>query len=224
MLFWKRIALVVLIGISFAGLRIAADYAVNGLDRSVKIAELREELSDPLYKPSTPLEEKHIFLYRKARGHTLKELVMRDSWFSKTYRSAFGMYGYFTVSGSDTYYKVVRWTGYVFLLFCTCAVLVRGTIAANLLLLFFYVCACGVLGASLWHSWTADFQTQGRYLFPIVPMLGILFYYLRRWIPDGGFRLLLTTMFLLSLYSYIYVGLLYLPKAALNASKWLPSG
>lgn len=208
----RRIALVVVIGLCLAGVRVGMGHYVNGFDRSAKIAELQEELAGPMYKPSTPLEEKHPFLYRKARGESLEEFIMIDRWFGKTFRSAFGVYGYFTVSASTMYYTVVRWVGVTFLLYCSLAVLIRGGVAGNLLLAYCLSCAAGLIGASLYHSWTADFQAQGRYLFPIIPMLSIVIYHIRSLLPAPGFRLLMLSMFTLSVYSYIFVALLNIPK------------
>lgn len=211
-LIFKRFALIILIGMCFTGIRVSADYAVNGMDRSEKIAELREELARPLYKPSTPLEKKHSFLYRKARGDSLAVIIKIDRWFEKTFRSAFGVYGYSTVSASGVYYDVVRWASTSFLAFLALSIFVRGGIQGNLLLLLFLSCSGGLIAASLWHSWTADFQPQGRYLFPVIPMLGILAWHTYRLMPASISRLFLVAMFMLSVYSFIYVGLLHIPK------------
>lgn len=221
--FFKRIAVVVLIAMGLVGLRVGADYAVNGLDRKAKINRLRAEIADPLFNPNTPLEKKHFYLYRKARGDSLKTLVVTEKWFGKTFRSAFGLYGYFTITATDAYYYFLRAVGLGFLGFFILFILLRAPGAEKLLLFMFLGCAVGLIGISLWHSWTADFQTQGRYLFPIIPMLGILLYHTRRYIPDAGFRLFLVSMFALSFYSFVYVGLLYIPKAALASLVWIPS-
>lgn len=211
--FCKRIFLVIFVGLCLAGLRIGIEYSVNGLDRSSKIAELREELADPLYKPSTPLEQKHSHLYRKAKGESLEEFIKIQRWFGKTFRSTFGVYGYFTASASRAYYDSVRLAGTAFLVYCVFAVLIRGGMAGNLLLAYCFCCATGLIGASIWHSWTADFQAQGRYLFPIIPMLSILIVHIRPFLPTAGFRLLLLSAFMLSFYSFVYVALLNIPKA-----------
>lgn len=211
-LLFKRFALIILIGMCLTGIRVSADYAVNGMDRSEKIAELREKLAQPLYKPSTPLEKKHSFLYRKARGDSLATIIKVDRWFEKTFRSAFGVYGYSTVSASGIDYDVVRWVSTSFLLFLVLSIFVRGGIQGNMLLLLFLSCSGGLIAASLWHSWTADFQPQGRYLFPVIPMLGIIAWHTYRLMPVSISRLFLLTMFMLSVYSFVYVGLLHIPK------------
>lgn len=210
--FYKKIALIVLVGILFSGLRVGLDAFVNDFQRSIKINQLREELAEPLYKPSTPLEKKHPHLYRKARGETLKEFILIQRWFAKTFRSAFGVYGYFTASAPDIYYTVVSWVGVCFLLYIGLFVLLRGGVGGWLLLLFCLCCAGGLIAASLWHSWTSDFQPQGRYLFPIIPMLSIIVYHIRPLLPSPGFRLFTLSMFALSIYSFVYVALFNIPK------------
>lgn len=223
-LFFRRLALIVLIALSFVGLRVGVDYWLNGPERAEKIARMRVEMADPLFNPNTPLEKKHVHLYRKAKGDSLKQLVVDERWFEKTFRSSFGMYGYFTISATDAYYDFVRFVGVGFLLFFIGAVLLKAPVPEKLLLLFFLGCAVGLIGVSLWHSWTADFQTQGRYLFPLIPMLGMVVYHTRRYIPDAGFRLFLMAMFFLSMYSYIYIALMFIPKAELASALWLPQG
>jgi hypothetical protein len=169
-------------------------------------------LAQPLYKPSTPLEKKHSFLYRKARGDSLATIIKVDRWLEKTFRSAFGVYGYSTVSASGIDYDVVRWVSTSFLLFLVLSIFVRGGIQGNMLLLLFLSCSGGLIAASLWHSWTADFQPQGRYLFPVIPMLGIIAWHTYQLMPVSISRLFLLTMFMLSVYSFVYVGLLHIPK------------
>jgi hypothetical protein len=64
-----------------------------------------------------------------------------------------------------------------------------------------------VVFISIWHSWTGDFQAQGRYLFPILPMLGILLSAARVHFNPRVLLPLLTAC-----YSFIAVGLGEIPK------------
>ncbi len=208
----KKAVIIVCIGLILAGLRIGANYAVNGIDMAAKKANVQEQLADPLYKPSTPLEEKHPFLYRKARGDTLEKIIVVDRWFEQTYRSAFGVYGYFTVSAVDSYYNTVRPVGIVLFLLVGITLVFRGGVSGNLLFAFFISCASALIAASLYHSWTNDYQTQGRYLFPMIPMFCVVLYHARPLMQGAMYKVLLTTMFLLSAYSFVFIGLLKLPK------------
>ncbi|MBW1634689.1 MAG: hypothetical protein JRC87_04205 [Deltaproteobacteria bacterium] len=209
----RRAAIVICAGLILAGLRIGANYAVNGMDLAAKKAHIREQLADFEYKPSTPLEEKNPFLYRKAKGYTLKEIVITDNWFERTYRSTFGAYGYFTVNGGDSYYNTLRPVAIALFLLVGITMVLRGGIAGNTLFAFFICCSSALIGASLYHSWTTDYQTQGRYLLPAVPMFCMVLYHARQLMRgEAIYNLLITTMFLLSVYSFIFVGLMQLPK------------
>jgi uncharacterized membrane protein len=217
-LYWDRKAAIVrllgicLVGCIFAGLRMGMDYWVNGMERDQKLAQLQEELATPLYKPSTPLNEKHPFLYRKARGATLPQIVLIDRWCEKSFRSAFGQFGYMSISGSDQYYQLVRWSGVLLLLYVLCSVCLKGGwngIATSGAVL---ACAAALIGASLYHSWVDDFQTQGRYLFPILSMLGLLCAWNEKAIPKQLLTLGTVAMYCLGVYFFIFVGIAQIPK------------
>ena len=208
----RKAVIIVCIGLSLAGLRIGANYAVNGIDMAAKMANIQEQLADPMYKPSTPLEEKHPFLYRQARGDTLEKIIVVDRWFERTYRSAFGVYGYFTASAVDSYYNTVRPVGIALFLLVGITMVFRGGVSGNLLFAFFISCASALIAASLYHSWTNDYQTQGRYLFPMIPMVCVVLYHARPLMHGTLYKLLISTMFVLSVYSFVFVGLMRLPK------------
>jgi len=53
----------------------------------------------------------------------------------------------------------------------------RGSPGVVSLLVGVFVCATLVVAQSAYRSWVYDFQAQGRYLFPILPML---FFYWRQ--------------------------------------------
>ncbi|MCX5871546.1 MAG: DUF2142 domain-containing protein [Deltaproteobacteria bacterium] len=207
-----RLLIVVLAGLSLAGVRIACDYYVNGFDRAEKLAVLQEQTAKPTYKPSTELHKKHIYLYMKARGRSLEEIIKVDRWFGKTFRSSFGVYGYFTLSASDDYYKVVQWLGTAFLLFFICSIIMKGGLQNNILLFTGLGCGVSLIGISLWHSWTSDFQAQGRYLLPIILLLGIIYFHTQDIFQKRIFNFFVFSMFTVSLYSFIYIALLDIPK------------
>lgn len=210
-----RLVVILTIGLAFFGTRKVVDIAVNGFDRSQKISQLREELAGEMFKPSTPPHKQHSHLHRKAKGDSLMKVITVHRWFEKSFRSAFGVYGYFTVSASDTYYDLVRWTGLAFLLFFCASILLRAGPHEKALLALALLLSFMLIGVSLYHSWTKDFQTQGRYLFPIAPMLGICYVYGRNFVEQRIFQLFVFTMFSMAAYSFIYVALFFIPKAVL---------
>ena len=210
--YFKRAAILVCVGLGLAGLRFGANYAVNGMDMATQKAAIQEQLAEHVYKASTPLEEKHPFLYRKTRGDSLEKIIVVDRWFEKTYRSAIGVYGYFTVSAVDSYYNTVRPVAVALFLLLGLTLVFRGGVAGNLLFAFFISCTGILIAASLYHSWTMDYQTQGRYLFPVIPMFCVILYHARQLMQGAVYKLLITSMFVLSVYSFVFVGLMRLPK------------
>ncbi len=208
-----RIAAVTIIALAFAGLRVGADYYVNGGERSEKLALMQEKTAHHWYKPSTELNKKHVSMYFKQRGVTLKEMIVKYRWFAHSFQTGFGKYGYFTISGSDTYYRLVKWSAIVFLVFLGGAVAFRGDPEGRLLALLVCGLALALVAASVHRSWTIDFQAQGRYLFPILPMIGVVLARNRPAVDNKMFILLTMHLFLLSLYSFIFIALPAIPRS-----------
>jgi hypothetical protein len=208
----RRLLVVGVIGLTVYGVRIGADYQVNGFDRQDKLLEMREERAQDLYKPSTPLDEKHISLYRKARGISLERVVVIDRWFEKTFRSSFGVYGYFTISAPNIYYDLVRWSGVALLIFLFGSIFLRGGLVGSTLAVAALIFSGTLIGVSLYHSWTTDFQAQGRYLFPILPMLSILYAWNYQAVNRQVLALGVGALYLLGLYSFIFQALLRIPR------------
>ncbi len=216
--FWEkkeallRLLLITFVGLGIFGLRIGADYMVNGLDRQEKFSALQEELAHTWFKPSTALEEKHISINRKAQGATLEELIVTDNWFERTFRSSFGVFGYFTISAPLTYYDLVRWSGGILLIFVIGSVFLWGGGSGRVLSVVLIGFSCALIGASLHNSWVADFQPQGRYLFPIIPMLGMLLGIKYAVVNKQLLVLGVTSMYLLGIYCFVFEALLKIPK------------
>lgn len=208
----KRLVFVTFIGLAVLGLRVGADYHVNGFDRQEKLAVLEEELAHPWYKPSTELHSKHISLYRKARGTTLETIVTVDRWFERTFQTGFGVYGYFTISSPQSYYDLVRWSGLTLLVFVFGSIFLRGGLIGSGLAVAVAGLSAALIGVSLYHSWTLDFQAQGRYLFPILPMLGILYGWNHGAVNRRLLILLVTPMIMMGIYSFVFEGLMRIPR------------
>lgn len=212
--FLKRLTVVIFIAAFLTAGRFGLDYYVNGPDRSAKIAEARVNYAQPLFNPDTPIDKKHVNLYRKSRGVDWKTLIFQDRWLEKTFLSSVGAYGYLSVVPSDNYLDAYRWTGLFFLFLLIVFITARGRIHLSILLSFFLMCSIGLIFISFWHSWTSDFQPQGRYLLPIIPMLSILLYHVRKVLPAYFITISAMVLFLLSSYSFIYMGLWQIPKVS----------
>ena len=207
-----RLALVTMVAVGVMGMRMGADYWVNGADRGEKILAMQKEMATPWYNPDTELAKKHIYIERKARGVTLQETIFLDRWFERSFQTAFGVYGYFTISGSQGYYDLVRWSGAALLAFLFATFFLRGGLVGGGLAVAAFGLGAALIGVSLYHSWTVDFQAQGRYLFPILPMLGILYGINHEVVNRRLLVLFLLPMVTLGVYSFIFEGLMRIPR------------
>lgn len=207
-----QLSIITVVGLLLVGLRIGVDYMVNGFDRQEKIARLQEELAHPWYKESTELHKKHINLYRKARGTSLHDIVIHERWFERSFQTGFGVFGYSSINGPRIYYDLVRWTGVSLLFFVFGSIFWRGGLIGSGLALSVLGLSMMLIGVSLYHSWTADFQAQGRYLFPIFPMLGILYPSTHKAVNNSILSFGIFLMYLLGVYSFIFQGLMHIPK------------
>lgn len=207
-----RLCLIAAVGLTFFACIRLPDAYINNFQKSAKLLEAREKYALDMFKPSTPLEKKHIHLQMKDRGVPLLKFIHRDRWGEKSFRTAFGVYGYTTISATFTYYDYVRYTGLLLLLTVVGTVLARGGWEGVTLLGITGGCAVGLMALALYHAWSVDFQAQGRYFLPIVGMLSIFFFHTERYLMRPLFVLLFLGMYLLSVYNFLFVGLYEISK------------
>jgi hypothetical protein len=202
-----RFATVVLIGLTlFAAFR-GVDSWVNDFNKKDMLFQARQKYASRLYNPDTPLEKRHAYLQMKERGKKLKHMLLFDRWGENSFRTAFGVYGYTQYSGSFSYYEYVRTVTVLLLLTVIISVLIQGRLEGILLLTLCLGYGVFLIAGLIYHAWTVDYQAQGRYLLPLVPMLAILVYHCRKIINKPIFYSLFFLLFSLSTYNYIFVGL-----------------
>ncbi len=207
-----KISALAIAGVVIVGVIKSGDFYVNGLNKAAKIEACREKTAVHLYNPKTPLKEKYAYLQMKERGVTLKSLFTLDHWGMKSFASSFGVYGYTSVLASFTFYDLVAWAGLGFLAVLILSTLFKGGLKGNALLGITLFCAMTLIAMSLYHSWTADFQPQGRYFLPIVAMLSVCLFHNKKYLIEPLSYLFIVAMFLLSAYSFIFVGLYGIQK------------
>ena len=154
-----------------------------------------------------PPLKKDIYLEMRKRGTTLKHFLTADRWGEKSFRTSFGVYGYTQYSGSFVYYNYVRYLSLALLLTVIGSIAYRGQTAGISLLTISLGSSLLLIIVACWHAWTVDFQAQGRYFLPIIPMAAVLFYHCRRIIFRPLFYTLFFMLFSLSIYNFILVGL-----------------
>jgi hypothetical protein len=211
----------VLIGVAaaaFAAPRILVDIAQNGPreEKNAAIGRVAEQLAEDEYKPSrTDAGDTEAYYGTNLRGKStpLRALFAPPwNWHIGTFRSATGYYGWLEFASPRWYYRALGGLYLLLVGYLAFAVVRsrdRGLLATGALIVLF---AALVVFISIWHSWTGDFQAQGRYLFPILPMLGILLCVARPHLNRRVLLPLVSACFLLSCYSFIAVGLAEIPK------------
>jgi hypothetical protein len=204
---WRSWAAIIAIGGLIFSAFWALEYSVNGPDREAKLFKERQEFARPEYNPNTPLHQRQVYLQMRERGVALDTVLEQHRWGERSFRSAFGVYGYTSVAATETYYDLVRRLSLAMLALLVASVLVRGGWGGITLMLLTTVSGAAVIGAAFWTAWTADFQAQGRYLLPIVPMLAVLIARVEEALPRRLFQLGVLAMFAVSLYSFLVVGL-----------------
>lgn len=202
-----RVGLVALAGITvFVGVR-TIDSSINDFEKKARIYEAREKYADDLFKPSTPLDKKFAYLQMKDRGVSIDTVLHRMYWGEKIFRSSFGEYGYTSVAGSYDYYDFVRYLAVIALLTITFFAIKNGGWEGLGLVAITFGCGFLLLMAAFYQAWAVDFQAQGRYLLPIVGMVGMFAYHMREKLANLPCAFVIGAMYFTSLYSFIFIAL-----------------
>lgn len=182
--------------------------AVNDHDLPGAIQQTAERHAYPAFKPSVATQGDVIFggLRMKERGVTVPDLLFRERWLAMTGASFVGVYGWMTFYSPTTVYLLLG-IGWVTLI---AGVFVMTVTKPPKLQRVFHAIAWGhfplLLALSIYHSWVYDFQAQGRYLFPFLPIL----FYLLNAVNPATSRILRTTVwavFVVSVYGFVFAGL-----------------
>ena len=185
------------------------------------VAKVAEKFAAEEFKPSKQEAGGGFWGSRmRTKGVTLVEMFTGEwKWHVFTFRSAFGKYGGMEIEAPLIFYRYIGWAFWGFMALLTANLAVGGRQAREgwLLWLVFSVLT---VGQALWHSWTADFQAQGRYLFPILGMTACL---MTRFASGGAANLTISrlrmglwglglTLWGMSLWSFVAVGLARIPR------------
>lgn len=170
-----RIGAIFALALVVAMPRIIADVAVNGTpgQKAVRMSIAAERHADARFKPST-LEtnpsESFPGLRLAAKGVTLSQVVGQPyGWAANSWRSLLGVYGYMNIFAAPVLYWLL---GAGILMLCLSMVgwtLTRAEARVDLLVIVVGISLVAL--SSIMHGWGNDFQAQGRYLFPAIPII-----------------------------------------------------
>ncbi len=202
---WAGIATLAL-GI-FAG-RFLYDQAIHGFEKPERMAAVVEREAQPGFKPSDQAGANAYWgLHVRDRGIGLGELWQGGRWREESFMSFSGLYGWMTIRGPEDLYGAMK---YLYAALVVGGLLALGHAVSRAergLLLVGVGCMMLTIGVSLVHSWINDFQPQGRYLFPLLPLAAFWAVRHRRAMTHPCLVVLAGTLFALSVYSFVFVGL-----------------
>ena len=192
------------------GLRFGYNVYVNRTVRPEVPTQNAEKYAQNDYKPSAQEAGTQFWgLRMRDQGLTYPQLFTIWTWHIWTFRTSFGVYDYMKIYAPFIYYRYIGYLLWTLMGVLAVALVIRGGHGGSAGVAVFVLFAGLTVFQSTWHSWTTDFQAQGRYLFPIGAMAGMT---LARFAPAITPTLPVTlpiamTMTAMSLYSFIAVGL-----------------
>ena len=173
---WTRLAVPVAAAALIAVPWMAYHGWVNDFQTRSRILAHADQVALPELRPSfatQPGSSQYVDL--RAKGVPLSTLLTEFAWAEISFRSFSGLYGWMDVIGPAWIYRAFALLDALLLALLMLPVAVHGSARARALLGGVLVFAGLVVAQTLYRSWTLHFQPQGRYLFPMLPML--LFYW-----------------------------------------------
>lgn len=203
-----RFLAVFLLSAAVAAPWIILDHHHNGTGEAKRtlVDAIRETHAAPEFKPNAPTPAPG--LHMRDQGYSLNQLVAPPlNWHIATYKSFFGVYGYMQYYAAAPYYWLIGGATILLVLLGICSTLFMDPQSRSYLVLA-VSCAISLVAASLLHSWTFDFQAQGRYVMGLV-VLTMPFVFQFRASPRirMASNTLIATIFLLGCYSFIAIAM-----------------
>ena len=149
--------------------------------------------------------------YWRDKGYPFKKLFTRG-WHQTMFRSSFGVYGYFQLPNDKYQFRLTAMILAGFGVFLLASILLRGTADQRVTVVSTLLVFSFLVAVLLWKAWTRDFQPQGRYLAPMLPMFGILLYQCRQGINQNILALFTIALYSLSCFSFLSVAILNISK------------
>jgi len=185
----------------------------GGPGKAVVAEQMREQYAHPPFRisiASAMSAEESSFKLRDKGVPMSALLEAPKEWHVGTFRSFFGTYGYMEFFNSEAGYRFIGILALTTLLLAMFWGLAKGAVSVSQTIISLG-CAAALIGASFLHSWTYDFQPQGRYVLGILVMTVPLF----QWVGEyAQSRVVFTALALCltatSAYSYITFAFPYL--------------
>ncbi|MEE9338169.1 MAG: hypothetical protein V3U87_08820 [Methylococcaceae bacterium] len=205
----------ILTAASIYGLRHGVDLLINGHNKYNQRMAYAEEHAEPNFRPSiASTKDSYHGLRLRDKGVGFTEIFSPPwDWHSMSFKSFVGFYGYYAEFSPKWYYTYVLliWAIVLFVIFRH--MVFKANWQYKLFSLLSYTAICGGLLMSILFCWLYDFQPQGRYMFPIIPIILVYFWTMfPLWNRHEKYIILSSVLILslLSFYSFNEVALNYL--------------
>jgi hypothetical protein len=210
--FFKIYLYIVIIGLSVFLARYLCDLAINGFLKEDKVLLYADKLAESQFKPS--LNPKNMFFTLRLRDKGVKysELFTSHKWHEISYKSFIGTYGWMNIFSPSFYYILMIIFYILFITFIIFSIFCTSSLKNILFLLTTLLFMASTIIISTINSWVYDFQAQGRYLFPALVMLCPVLYMNDKILNKKILAFIVLVIFILSCYSFIFVGLLKVPR------------
>jgi hypothetical protein len=203
---WKRnviaLARPVLLGAVFLGTM----WLARGFE-SLRVPEVKE--AAPVVAAAHPVDLADLATkqFLKGKGAELGDVLWGRDWAWLSSSSFMGQFGWMSVQAPPWYSvgQLALWVILMLVIFVRAAR--AGTWEAWALCAGAALTIVGCVGVSMYWSWFVDFQPQGRYLFPIIIVLGILWERTGPPRRDSDLRAICMLLYALALLLFIFGGL-----------------
>lgn len=164
------------IGIGIFAVRVAVDVGINGLPghKALAMRDLAEHIAAPIFRPSVAASPKgYLGIALAAKGLSLGDMLFgRFGWAKFVVASFFGLYGYLNIFAPLWMYHAQLAVAIV--LAGALAVPLARRPSSRLALGIAVAGALLTIELAVLNSWVLDFQPQGRYVFALLPIAGVL--------------------------------------------------
>lgn len=196
---------------NFVGISYVSYFAGNFETKDSRLLRYQEKIATSAYKPSTienDLANTDPPLKLKAKGTPFSEIFTKWRWHEISFQSFVGVYGYMTVFASNKFYLAMGLLYLAFAVYLVSVVLWKKRRRETLLQFGILLAGASVTAfISSYLSWSYAFQAQGRYLFPVIPMATVFVFANRALFDRLVINAFFLVAFLLSVYSFVFVGL-----------------
>ncbi|MGF1531030.1 MAG: hypothetical protein ACFCU4_06690 [Puniceicoccaceae bacterium] len=175
-----KAGVLILSAISFYSVWMILANAQNDWRHKERIVEKAAAIASARFNVAGDLATMSPGLLLRERGVSLATMLTEWRWFYRTYCTSIGSFGWLNKNPQPRHYDILK-TSYLIagLVVLTQLFMVPGW-RGRLIVLGGLFSIFALFTASIFHSWTSDFQAQGRYLSAVLPILGIMIYESRR--------------------------------------------